>query len=64
VLRTGPRARVEAEFRIAWSAAGVEHTLDRFYYDHLSFQRDLGRTGVRIPDPGRSLYLNFSIAFE
>jgi iron complex outermembrane receptor protein len=45
-------------------AAGVDNLLDRFYYDHLSFQRDPFRTGVRIPDPGRSLYLNLSFVFE
>jgi iron complex outermembrane receptor protein len=45
-------------------AAGVENLLDRFYYDHLSFQRDPFRTGTRIPDPGRSLYLNLSYRFE
>jgi iron complex outermembrane receptor protein len=44
--------------------AGVDNVFDRFYYDHLSFQRDPFRTGVRIPEPGRSLYLNLSIAFE
>jgi len=43
---------------------GVDNLLDRFYYDHLSFQRDPFRTGVRIPDPGRSLYLNLSFTVE
>jgi iron complex outermembrane receptor protein len=45
-------------------AAGVDNLLNRFYYDHLSFQRDPFRTGVRVPDPGRNLYLNLSIVLE
>ena len=44
--------------------AGVDNVFDRFYYDHLPYQRDPFRTGVRIPEPGRSLYVNLSIAFE
>jgi iron complex outermembrane receptor protein len=42
-------------------AAGVENLLNRYYYDHLSFQRDPYRSGVRIPEPGRTLYLNISL---
>jgi iron complex outermembrane recepter protein len=45
-------------------AAGVDNLLDRFYYDHLSFQRDPYRSGVRIPEPGRTLYLNVSAALK
>jgi iron complex outermembrane recepter protein len=42
-------------------AAGVDNALDRFYYEHLSFQRDPYRSGVRVPEPGRTLYLNVSM---
>jgi iron complex outermembrane receptor protein len=45
-------------------AVGVDNLLNRFYYDHLSFQRDPYRTGVRIPEPGRTLYVNISVPFE
>jgi iron complex outermembrane receptor protein len=45
-------------------AVGVDNALNRFYYDHLSFQRDPFRTGTRVPDPGRSVYLNLSLVFE
>jgi iron complex outermembrane receptor protein len=45
-------------------SAGVDNILDRFYYDHLSFQRDPFRSGTRIPDPGRTLYINLSVIFE
>jgi iron complex outermembrane receptor protein len=42
-------------------ALGIENLLNRFYYDHLSYQRDSFRTGTRIPDPGRTVYLNVSV---
>ena len=66
-LRSAPNRAAgngRAEIRIAWSTAGVDRAPGRFYCAHLSFQRDPFRTGVRIPDPGRSLYLHLSIAFE
>jgi iron complex outermembrane recepter protein len=43
-------------------AAGVDNLTDRFYYEHLSSQRDPYRTGVRVPEPGRTLYLNISLS--
>ncbi|MBZ5727089.1 MAG: TonB-dependent receptor [Acidobacteriia bacterium] len=51
--------------RKQWNlAAGVDNLLDRFYYSHLSYTRDPYRSGVRIPEPGRTLYLNVSYRFE
>ncbi len=47
-------------FRIV---AGVENVLDKFYYEHLSYLRDPFSTGTRVPEPGRSLYLNVSYTF-
>ncbi|MBL0158178.1 MAG: TonB-dependent receptor [Bryobacterales bacterium] len=44
-------------------AAGVDNLTDRYYYEHLSFQRDPFRNGVRVPEPGRTLYLNLSYRF-
>lgn len=43
-------------------ALGVDNALDRYYIEHLSFQRDPYRTGVRIPEPGRTVYVNVSFA--
>ena len=43
--------------------AGVDNLADRLFYEHFSFQRDPFRSGVRVPEPGRSLYLNLSYAF-
>ncbi len=43
--------------------AGVENLLDKFYYEHLSYLRDPFSTGTRVPEPGRSFYLNVSYMF-
>lgn len=43
--------------------AGVENVLDRQYREHLSFQRDPFRSGVRVPEPGRTLFLNIGYSF-
>jgi iron complex outermembrane recepter protein len=43
--------------------AGVDNLLDRSYVEHLSFQRDPFRSGVRVEAPGRSAYLNASVRF-
>ena len=45
-------------------SAGVDNLTDRFYYEALSFQRDPFRSGVRIPEPGRTFYLNLSLTLE
>ena len=44
-------------------AAGVANVFDRLYVDHLSYQRDPFRSGVRVPEPGRSLFANASFRF-
>ena len=43
--------------------AGLENLLDREYWEHLSYQRDPFRSGAKIPEPGRNLYLNVSYTF-
>ena len=51
--------------RERWNlAVGIDNIFDRFYYDHLSFLRDPFRTGIRVPDPGRSAYINLSISIK
>jgi iron complex outermembrane receptor protein len=42
---------------------GATNLFDRTYSPHLSYQRDPFRSGVRVFDPGRSLYLNASGRF-
>jgi iron complex outermembrane recepter protein len=43
--------------------AGVANVFDRLYIDHLSYQRDPFRSGVRVPEPGRSLFANATLRF-
>jgi iron complex outermembrane recepter protein len=45
-------------------SGGLDNLTNRFYFEHLSSQRDPFRTGVRIPEPGRTFYLNLSMTFE
>jgi iron complex outermembrane receptor protein len=45
-------------------AAGIDNLTDRFYYEHLSYQRDPYRSGVRMPEPGRAIFLNISRIFQ
>ena len=42
---------------------GLTNAFDRLYADHLSYQRDPFRSGVRVPEPGRSLFANASFRF-
>ena len=42
---------------------GLVNAFDRLYTDHLSYQRDPFRSGVRVPEPGRSLFANASFRF-
>jgi iron complex outermembrane receptor protein len=42
---------------------GLTNVFDRLYTDHLSYQRDPFRSGVRVPEPGRSLFVNASFLF-
>ncbi|MBW1805807.1 MAG: TonB-dependent receptor [Deltaproteobacteria bacterium] len=40
--------------------AGIQNVLDRQYFEHLSFQRDPFRTGIKVPEIGRNFYINLS----
>lgn len=42
---------------------GLNNVLDRRFYEHLSYQRDPFRSGVRVFEPGRNLYANLSYRF-
>jgi iron complex outermembrane receptor protein len=42
---------------------GLTNVFDRLYVEHLSYQRDPFRSGVRVPEPGRSLFANASFRF-
>ncbi len=41
-----------------WLLGSLENLFDRTYREHLSYQRDPFRTGVQVPEPGRSFTLS------
>ena len=43
--------------------AGVENLFGRLYAEHLSYQRDPFRSGVKIPEPGRNVFVNLSYRY-
>ena len=55
--------RLGREYKRFRVTAGVENLLDKFYYEHLSYLRDPFSTGTKVPEPGRSFYLNLSYSF-
>lgn len=44
-------------------AVGVANVFDTYFVEHLSFQRDPFRTGVRVAEPGRAMFANLSWKF-
>ncbi len=42
---------------------GVWNILDRYFTEHLSYQRDPFRSGVRVAEPGRNLYVNLAYRY-
>jgi iron complex outermembrane receptor protein len=44
-------------------ALGIGNVLDRFYYEHCSYQRDPFRSGLRVPEPGRNVFVTVQYAF-
>ena len=42
---------------------GVRNLLDKTYAEHLSYLRDPFAAGVKVPEPGRTLYANAQYAF-
>jgi len=43
--------------------AGVDNVFDKKYFEHLSYRRDPFATGVKVPEPGRTFYINVSYTF-
>ena len=43
--------------------AGLDNAFNRYYVEHFSYQRDPFRNGLRVPEPGRSLFLSMSYGF-
>jgi iron complex outermembrane recepter protein len=47
-----------------WNFAfGLANALDRLYYEHCSYQRDPFRSGARVPEPGRNVFVTLQYAF-
>lgn len=44
-------------------SVGVSNLLDTYYVEHLSFQRDPYRTGIRVAEPGRNVFTNLNWRF-
>jgi len=42
---------------------GIDNLFDRYYREHLSFQRDPFRAGIRVPEPGRNLFVSVGYGF-
>ena len=40
--------------------AGIHNLFNRQYFEHLSYQRDPFRSGIKVPEIGRSFYLNIA----
>lgn len=55
--------RAGLEWRGLKAFAGVRNLLDRQYVEHLSYLRDPFAAGVKVPEPGRLLYMNVQYAF-
>jgi iron complex outermembrane receptor protein len=55
--------RAGATWRGARLFAGVRNLFDRQYVEHLAYLRDPFASGVKVPEPGRTLYVNAQYAF-
>jgi iron complex outermembrane receptor protein len=42
---------------------GIANLFDTYFIEHLSYQRDPYRSGLRIAEPGRNLFTNVSWKF-
>ncbi|RMH08093.1 MAG: TonB-dependent receptor, partial [Aquificota bacterium] len=52
-----------AEWKDLRLVVGVDNVFDKKYYEHLSYQRDPFRSGVKVPEPGRNFYASLSYQF-
>ena len=52
-----------ATWRSVAFRVGIDNVFGRNFYQHLSYQRDPFRSGVRVREPGRNLYFNAAYRF-
>lgn len=55
--------RAGAAWRGGKLFAGVRNVFDRHYVEHLAYLRDPFASGAKVPEPGRTLYVNAQYAF-
>ncbi len=57
-------------FKLGWHAKdllatiGVDNLANRYYFEHFSYNRDPFRSGVIVPEPGRSLSVSITYSFS
>ncbi|MDP2055816.1 MAG: TonB-dependent receptor, partial [Acidobacteriota bacterium] len=56
-------ARAGVQMRAAQLTLGIANIFDRAYVEHLSYQRDPYRSGVRVYEPGRNIYALMNVRF-
>ncbi len=58
-------ANLKAGFTVAGFkvTSGIGNLLNRLYYETLSYQRDPYRSGLKLPEPGRNLFVNAGVQF-
>jgi Outer membrane receptor proteins, mostly Fe transport len=55
--------KVGGNFKGFTLTAGIDNVFDKKYFEHLSYLRDPFATGVKVPEPGRTFYINASYTF-
>jgi len=60
---TSVNLRAGFAFKSARVSVGVANLLNRAYAEHLSYQRDPFRSGAKVLEPGRNVYVNLSAVF-
>ncbi|MDY6934322.1 MAG: TonB-dependent receptor [Spirochaetota bacterium] len=55
--------KIGMKYRMFNLFAGIQNIFDRQYYEHLSYQRDPFRTGIRVPEIGRNYYFFLAYSF-
>jgi len=55
--------KVGGNFKGFTITAGIDNLFDKKYFEHLSYLRDPFATGVKVPEPGRTFYINASYTF-
>ncbi len=58
-------ANFRGGYRWTWMTAyaGVSNIFDKQYTEHLSYQRETFRSGIPVPEPGRTFYIGLRGAF-